>query len=449
MFSERIFKKERILGMLGKTNENIRNMLTKSEKIKETYKLSPIKETMILLVLNTCLPTFDVFSDLFLIVKLYNNENPIWARLLLVPFLANYLLTWMAWWRLDKQKKVSFIAPTLACYPQYSAIKVIHFIWTDTEKGLKKKRQLEREMSEMEVFAESVITTLVMTDITAQTWYRNSIESIDQSIDQFTHIETFNEVNFKLIIGEPGTFDYYMYFIGYLTSIISASLGLAKCLTTGPCRTLCEVGSIGGLCIGRVFLLYTSVGGTFVGKALLFGIVHMLPVYEETLYDVPIYGDSTNDLLILAFLFIPGLLVSLVSLCHYNCITIILSHPSLLLMPVFTHYTFSVNNKCCYNKGEEAMITFSRNWSLANIVMSALGIVPVIMIKFDFLFPFTIPFIVGIFLTVMHLFLDSCCCVCSTSNDLQYAVLKTSDPLREYVVDKDSGRVIRMEALIN
>ena len=126
-------------------------------------KLQKLKESLLLTILNVLLPTVDIFTDLITVEKFYestqthencyeksyletfgfvtnnteswidaknkcieNNlakglgyrSHPIWATSLLVPFLINYLLTWIIWWNVDKRKAISWIAPLLSLYPQ-------------------------------------------------------------------------------------------------------------------------------------------------------------------------------------------------------------------------------------------------------------------------------------------------------------------------------------------
>ena len=126
-----------------------------------------VKETLVLTFLNVALPTVDIFTDQISITKLfigtlthsdcdegrelvpfglpgpdyntfyaqwydaksicianssaeglYYNRHPIFATSLLVPFLINYLTTWVIWWSIDKRKTISWIAPLLSVYPQ-------------------------------------------------------------------------------------------------------------------------------------------------------------------------------------------------------------------------------------------------------------------------------------------------------------------------------------------
>ena len=89
-------------------------------------EVNPLKESFLLGVLNVGLPTFDVYSDLGLTVKLYKStvtipeyeicnqtfpdgcqtflsrkevvSHPIYATSLLIVFLINYALGWRAWY---------------------------------------------------------------------------------------------------------------------------------------------------------------------------------------------------------------------------------------------------------------------------------------------------------------------------------------------------------------
>ena len=123
-----------------------------------------IQETAILFLLNIALPTVDVVTDLILVQKFFVSGHPNFGTTLLLPFLANYILTWVAWWKMDKKKNVMFLmSVTFGCYPQAKAASVIRWIWADPAKGIQKKRSLMRDISEFEVFAEAVPVVLIMT----------------------------------------------------------------------------------------------------------------------------------------------------------------------------------------------------------------------------------------------------------------------------------------------
>ena len=83
--------------------------------------VNPLKETILLGILNIGLPTADVYSDIALTARLYTATitttdwtydhyngtwtststtsigHPIYATCLLIPFLVNYALGWRAW----------------------------------------------------------------------------------------------------------------------------------------------------------------------------------------------------------------------------------------------------------------------------------------------------------------------------------------------------------------
>ena len=92
------------------------------------------------LFLNIFLPTLDTYSDISLVTKLYigapvdtkrNNgrwvpdyeseivTHPVYASVLLVPFLLNYVVCWYTFYREARYKKYTFIFPLLNLYPQF------------------------------------------------------------------------------------------------------------------------------------------------------------------------------------------------------------------------------------------------------------------------------------------------------------------------------------------
>ena len=179
-------------------------------------------ETFLLALLNVALPTVDVYSDLALVTKLYYKGHPKWASLLLVPFLVNYTLCWIAWFTMEKQKKFTWIAALLGCYPQLVAARIIWLFWTEPQKGMKEKKMFERDLIEKEIFTEAVPTSLIMTFLIV-----------------FSDISVLNcadpdcrpwSTEAGLIIGDPGKPSFYLFFFSFATSLLSAGLGLAKCL---------------------------------------------------------------------------------------------------------------------------------------------------------------------------------------------------------------------------
>ena len=96
------------------------------------------KKVITVFLLNIVLPTVDIFSDLIFILGLfffeaydetkyysrgdYDREKkiaPTYAIALLVFFLLNYVMSFMAWYRYEKEKLKTFAAPLFCLYPQF------------------------------------------------------------------------------------------------------------------------------------------------------------------------------------------------------------------------------------------------------------------------------------------------------------------------------------------
>ena len=167
--------------------------------------VNPFKETLLMGSLQVILPTSDVYTDLALTTKIF-HKHPIWASSLLVPFLINYTLSWISWFNSEKQKKFTWIAALLGCYPQLVAARIIWLFWTQPKKGVREKKHLERNLMENEIFTEAVPSALIMTFL----------------------VSVVRNDNVELLFGDTNLF-----LITFSTSVMSAGLGLAKCLKVG------------------------------------------------------------------------------------------------------------------------------------------------------------------------------------------------------------------------
>jgi hypothetical protein len=298
-------------------------------------------------------------------------------------------------------------------------------------------------VSEVEVFAEAVPTTLVMTFLMVQGLLNDGVphQLLPGSVG-------------AMLIGEDYCLDdrtngrheqcsawyispsYYMFFITYATSIVSSSIGLAKCLKVGPCRVLAE----SSLCSGRFLLLFLSMGFTLDSKGLALGFA----LGDANLSKNALAGFG----LALATMFLPGLVLGLLTLCHYRqAARDVLAHPSLLLLPTVTHYTFSAT------RDGETRLAFSRPWTFANLALSVIGHLvygPSVYMLVQgqqaqparleawrfYLYTLAVPLLGGL-LTLLFLGLDRCYFCRSCSPDMQYAVMKPSDPMVEFVKVKN------------
>ena len=183
--------------------------------------VNPLQETFLLGTFKVGLPTFDVYSDIALTAKLYIG-HPIYASSLFIPFFINYALGWRAWYygdikksSSDQRKMFTWIFALLGCYPQLVASRIIYLFWKQPKKALKKKKHLERNVMENEIFTEAVPTTIIMTVITAVL----VLSKASCSADSHLFAGSVNE--------------WPLFFVSFLTSALSAGLGLAKCLKVG------------------------------------------------------------------------------------------------------------------------------------------------------------------------------------------------------------------------
>ena len=440
-----------------------------------------IKETVVLSLLNVALPSVDVFSDLLLVVKFYigsrinpycdekdgsykdllnchyNDSVPTsnviytphygWGTLMLFPFLLNYLICWYVWATTDKKKAVTWVAVLLGFYSQYVACKVIWLIWTNPRKGLQKKRNLQRELSQIETFCEAVPCTLIMTYLMARTFSRAEGGEI---------IYNMNDLGSSLL-----------FFVAYSTSVITSSLGLARNLKVGPCRILREQKKyLGGLLSPKFVLIFFACGLTLVGKGIaLASAVNDSCVERDGLL-------AGRAAIALSTCFLPGFLVGLFACWHSRILKTLLAQPSVFLLPVFSYFTFVSNSKLSCKGGEgnergagreeeversrreeESFIMFSPKYTAINAGVSTGGLLllfPVLSLVFpnQELCPSGLYLIYGglpctilsLLLTLVAAFSNqwncckSCCCCSSCSEPFEFGALLTSSPHTPYIL---------------
>ena len=323
-----------------------------------------------------------------------------WAITLLVPFLLNYLAGWLAWYRFDKTKKSSWLACLLNFYPQMRAAKVIREIWRDSKKALVKKKKMEAEVSLAEVFLEAVPTYFVLIYL--------SFQGTNLSAGAVTRSQT------RVRRTKGG----YMFVFAICTSLVTASLGMAKSLKIGVCKILPDKGPLDGLLTVRFILLVIACFLTLVGKAFAF------------VFFWNVFPFSASFFL---FTF-PGLVTGLVFIRHRAILKTFLNQPSLLLLPVFTFFSFSSNTKSCCKREpgsqNDTEITFSVKATIVNIIVFNLVPILIFSIVPD---PMFVLMFGGSLLTIVFLCtLRSCYCC-----PLDYGVYLPSSPYKVFVKDEN------------
>ena len=341
-----------------------------------------------------------------------------WGSMMLVPLLLNYLICWYVWATTDKRKTITWVAALLSFYPQYVACKIIWHIWTEPRRGLEKKRKLERDLIQMEIFFEAVPSTLIMTYLMARasrgkpgdeiiwnSWNRDSTDSV-------------------------------LFFVAFSTSVITSSLGLANNLKVGPCRIVPEPKK--HLVSPQFVLIFFACGFTLVGKGVAIATVD---------------NQAERAAVLLITLFLPGFLVGLFACRHKAIMKTFLAQPSVFLLPVFTHFTFSAKSnehEEIESRKKECFISFSPVYTAVNAGAGVLAFLSLVLIEphisppsaSDSLLyekPFYVSFgglpisVLGLLLTLLVAFSNQCrcfkswCCSCFLE-PFQFGALLTSSP---------------------
>ena len=142
------------------------------------------------------------------------------------------------------------------------------------------------------------------------------------------------------------------------------------------------------------------------------------------------YQVSFSDLgLAILLVFLPSLLLSLISTVNFrdkSSLKILYRHPSLIILPTVTFFTFSRHNTGCVCSGSNR-VSFSRIFTWLNIAVNTLGYAVCgallqskelsYILSFIHFYPL-IP-LSSILLTALFLHLDKlCCCCCNPREQL-------------------------------
>ena len=330
-----------------------------------------IQEVFLVVVFHIILPTADTISDLRLIIIFFDESQPVWAGLLLVPFLVNYFTTLHSWWQFDLgHRRYSWPASLLGCYPQLVAVRVLYWLCKDEERGLEEKKRMERDLAELEPVLEAMPTVAVLTFLvnraTAAEWH--------------------------LIIGDVGSMkDRYLFLLTYALSVISACLGLAKCLKVGVVRILPE----GGFCSFGFLLVFFSIFFTFCGRGFFMVLLINGSMWTEDhnpadpvsllsriLRNYNTFEGEPTEVLsipvrvgIVFAMILHGPLISSLLTCTFaSSPRTLLSHPSILVLPMFTFYTFKTTKSCWSKKpGDRMELVMSLKDTIINVCVSLVG----------------------------------------------------------------------------
>ena len=223
------------------------------------------------------------------------------------------------------------------------AIKLIFAIKRNPEKANNLKRTYENKIGSTEVFLEATPTVLILIFIA-----RNDYE---------------NGTSIILVGGQNGN-DVWIFVTSFVASVLSASFGLAKCLKFGVCRLIAEGGAMDGYFTCRFFMAFLSCGSVLWAKGFMIGVI------EVVILDV--HRSSIQVAMAFCFgLFIPNMALALWSSVgsSKSSLKMLIHHPSIIILPMFTFFTFSKMSTGCCGK-EDNRVRFSPVYTCINILIS-------------------------------------------------------------------------------
>ena len=164
---------------------------------------------------------------------------------------------------------------------------------------------------------------------------------------------------------------------------------------------------------------------------------------------------SAGNLIFLGFslLYLPQLLLALVTTLDtkYSSLTILRNHPSLVMLPVFTFFTFSKQHNFCRSDTSDNRVMFSLKYTKINLAISMVSFA-----LFNYVWRFSLRteselfhqgyyylltysaiylFVASVILTITFIYFDylfCCCCPCFLSSKQQIVVHDPNQPDRTF-----------------
>merc|ERR1719219_3400124 len=288
------------------------------------------------------------------------------ATAMLIPFLLNYVFCWITFFRKEKNKKYTFIFALLTIYPQFEAARIIYLLVKKPSEGKEKKKIFDQDVGLFESCLEAVPSAFIMSAIFA------SVGGLDGPYLPFSSLGQiiFNAHSHSLftwIFFQPPGRSIAMaeFLTTYVLSIFSAALGLTKILKNGVARPIAPGGTLDGLLTGKFVVALLASAAGLVARGLCIGYMAGAPGHRES---------SLGLALTILVSFIPPLLLSLISTLNFfnkSSLKMLYRHPSLIILPTVTFFTFSrLNIGCC---SENNKVSFSKNFTYINIAVSTVS----------------------------------------------------------------------------
>ena len=347
------------------------------------YKKS---EWITIIIFDVIFPTWDVFSDLSLIINWLWNSHTTYAIFVSIPLLCKFLFICYKWYMIEKRKKWTWILLLAQIWPQWRSARVARLLYKGDTRAQLKKQTLVSEIRSIEPFLESVPTVLIKTMIIVQATFGilNIVSDGDDHVDctEHEHWEQW-KTNYCAVFDGLGGIRWFL--ITYATSVASGTLGLTQFLQTGPTAILSQNGHLRGMLTWKFIIASLSTMLALVTKVIFAGI--MMEIASELCSYRAAGGGCfhgvimSSTLIFFSLIILPHIILSVSSIaistgCSKKLFKIIFDHPAICLLPVFTYFVVGPRQICCdsqhpnYIKQKE-LIT-SKKLTIFNILLTAI-----------------------------------------------------------------------------
>ena len=254
---------------------------------------------LILLATGVFLPTFDVYSDLFLAIKLfvgnYYGYEPEWNRsgiepewtgqwdkckttgpphpsygsAMLAPFLLSWVFVTIQWFKTERglSQKLKTL-PLLICqvYPQWRALRVLYYAkWKRDTRWQRMKEEWETDIS---FIGKNIFFYL---NFGLNTFVAIFPEPFLESVPQVHMLLIIRFISPKYDCNSPIHFG-PQFSLTFWISIATASFGIAKFVKSGPARIVNNDKCLMGFGTLSFILIFTNIAQTVLCRAWVIAI---------------------------------------------------------------------------------------------------------------------------------------------------------------------------------
>ena len=239
-------------------------------------------------------------------------------------------------------------------------------------------------------------------------------------------------------------FNNLLFILTFSTSFLAVGVGEVKCLKFGVARIMGEGGSLDGLLTGKFTL---SLISCLAGGAFKLGLwIYITFEYNKL---GQIFGYVlTGFFILLTF-------VTTIQVTNIKSLKIIFTQPHLLLLPMFTFFSFQKENILSFRRSN-IRVKISPNLSISNIIIHGIILVHIIDLGIylspgfvsvsTLVLAIVLPlYIIATLVTLSTLYFHkifSCCCSCWNSPEDYVGVFDPEQPDKQFKLE--NGEVVEV-----